>query len=89
MDPNANIAEQREIARGIAARPRTIMTGGDDGDRYSVLDSAQRLAELVLAYDPLPADVRAEIKSALDGDSNDAEHDALATVADHFGIEVE
>lgn len=28
-----------------------------------------------------------EIKDALEGESNDAEHDALAAVADHFGIQ--
>lgn len=53
MDPNANLTEQREIAQRIAARPRTITThnSDDEGDRYSVLHSAQRLAELVLALD--------------------------------------
>lgn len=32
-------------------------------------------------------DVRDQIKDALEGDSNDAEHDALAMVADVLGIE--
>lgn len=31
-------------------------------------------------------ELSSEIKRALEGDSNDAEHDALASVADHFGI---
>ncbi|HEY3830188.1 MAG TPA: hypothetical protein VGL57_13425 [Solirubrobacteraceae bacterium] len=34
---------------------------------------------------PLQA-VAAEIKEALEGDSNDAEHDALVSVAEHLGI---
>jgi hypothetical protein len=29
----------------------------------------------------------AEIKAALEGDSNDAEHDALVSVAEHLGID--
>jgi hypothetical protein len=33
------------------------------------------------------AGLKEEIKDALEGESNDAEHDALAAVADHFGIE--
>lgn len=32
-------------------------------------------------------DLKAEVKRALEGGSNDAEHDALASVASHFGIE--
>lgn len=52
MDPNANIAEQREIAQRIVARPRTIVTHSDDpAERYDVVRSATRLAELVLALD--------------------------------------
>jgi hypothetical protein len=31
-------------------------------------------------------ELSSEIKDALEGDSNDAEHDALSSVADHFGI---
>ena len=31
--------------------------------------------------------LRAEIKAALEGDSNDAEHDALVSVAGWLGIE--
>lgn len=34
-------------------------------------------------------DLRAEIKAALEGDSNDAEHDALVSVADRLGVEVD
>jgi hypothetical protein len=33
--------------------------------------------------------LRAEIKAALEGDSNDAEHDALAAVAEALGIKYE
>lgn len=52
MDPNANITEQVQLARAIAAHPRTIETHSDDKrDRYSVVNSAERLAELVLALD--------------------------------------
>ena len=32
-------------------------------------------------------DMRAQIKGALEGESNDAEHDALAMVAEVLGIE--
>jgi hypothetical protein len=35
----------------------------------------------------LPLLLRAEVQDALGGDSNDAEHDALVSVADHFNIE--
>ena len=34
----------------------------------------------------LPQSLWATIREALQGDSNDAEHDALAAVADYFGI---
>ena len=37
----------------------------------------------------LPADLVEEIVTALEGDSNDAEHDALVAVAQHFGIDPE
>lgn len=101
MDPNANITEQRELAQRIVARPQTILSHGDDkSDRYSLPDSAARLAELVIAldewrrsggFDPYAqsSDLRDEIKAALEGDSNDAEHDALVAVADFFGIAYE
>ncbi len=32
------------------------------------------------------AELVAEIRDALEGDSNDAEHDALVSVAEHLGI---
>lgn len=32
-------------------------------------------------------DIAAEVKRALEGDSNDAEHDALVAVAEHFGLD--
>jgi hypothetical protein len=43
----------------------------------------EELAQLELQ----DAELRAEIKAALEGDSNDAEHDALASVASTLGIE--
>lgn len=51
MDPIANIREQREIAQRIIARPQTIATHSDGEKPYSVVGSAARLAELVLALD--------------------------------------
>lgn len=35
----------------------------------------------------VPASLASEVREALEGDSNDAEHDALVSVAQHFGIE--
>ena len=37
----------------------------------------------------LPAQLVEQIKAALEGDSNDAEHDALYAVANEFGIMIE
>jgi hypothetical protein len=52
MDPNANVAEQVKLAREITEHPRTVETHSDDpGERYSLVHSAERLAELVLALD--------------------------------------
>lgn len=35
---------------------------------------------------PIDEDLAAHVRGALQGESNDAEHDALVAVADHFGI---
>jgi hypothetical protein len=71
-------------------------------DEYWCLDcqdNATTLEELcgvawALAAEPdhdpdsgLPSSLHAEIQAALSGDSNDAEHDALASVASHFGVQ--
>jgi hypothetical protein len=48
----------------------------------------RRQSELLsapVAEQPLEG-IAAEIKEALQGDSNDAEHDALVSVAEHLGI---
>ena len=37
----------------------------------------------------IPDELREEVKAALEGDSNDAEHDALVAVADTLGIRYE
>lgn len=100
MDPIANLREQIALATDTQAIEDTTPEEGiSDARRAKLLDNGQRLAELVLALDqwrrnggfdphgdPLGADLRAQIRDALHGDSNDGEHDALAAVAERFAI---
>jgi hypothetical protein len=44
MDPSANLLEQRELAQ-------QIIRGSDEDRLDSMLDAAERLAELVIALD--------------------------------------
>lgn len=100
MDPITNLDEQITLARKIQttidAAPEEGMS---DQDRRDNEDRGERLAELVLAFhdwrrsggfDPLspmtPA-LRDEIRDALEGDSNDTEHDVLAAVAAAFDVD--
>ena len=53
--------------------------------RDQSLHDLERL--IALANTALDSELRAEITAALEGDSNDAEHDALASVAAALGIE--
>lgn len=79
-----------QLSRGDLHFDEQDVTGERDREinRIITLDAPWRTApEGPIAHaDDLDA-LKAEIKSALEGDSNDAEHDALAAVADHFGIE--
>lgn len=62
----------------------------DNGETLNVpcgvvdLDTGERVEYRMFAVDPTLVD---EIKAALEGDSNDDEHDALASVAEALGIE--
>lgn len=93
MDPIANIRRQRELCERL-----TALQNGADGYEGEVATLAYELAEYASAldewrtmggFDPYtgPTDgLREDVKAALEGDSNDAEHDALVMVAEHFGV---
>jgi hypothetical protein len=66
---------------------------GDDADAINVNDTDGRNADACGSSEAnpnrrlLPERLVTEISKALEGDSNDAEHDALVSVATHFGVE--
>jgi hypothetical protein len=68
-----------------------VVYQGDDKTAFDT-DGSEGSEEYV-SLAPLDRDtddlawLKGEIKDALEGESNDAEHDALAAVASHFGIE--
>jgi len=99
MDPITNLDEQITLARQIEATVDAAPENGmSDQDRHKNEDRGERLAELVLAmrdwranggfdpHSPMTPELRQTIKDALDGNSNDDEHAALAEVADAFAI---
>lgn len=58
-------------------------------EEHGMVDNAIEQAEAALASIVITDELRNEIRSALQGDSNDAEHDALVSVAAHFGVDWE
>jgi hypothetical protein len=61
----------------------------DQRDRASCEWLACLLTRLAEKLSPRPAPLQGvclQIRRALEGDSNDAEHDALVSVAEHLGI---
>lgn len=69
----------------------TFETQEVDGEHNRQIADIEVLADDAPASDASNASadldyLRDEIKGALEGDSNDAEHDALVSVAEHFGI---
>lgn len=60
----------------------------DNEDQYPA-GAVKALSEAILLGEDrveMPASLASEIREALEGDSNDAEHGALVSVAGHFAI---
>jgi len=60
----------------------------DNEDQYPA-GAVKALSEAIFLGEDrveMPASLALEIREALEGDSNDAEHDALVSVAEHFAI---
>jgi hypothetical protein len=97
MDPNlANFEYERGMVELIAhvfpdcagkadterAKEKVLSDLHPDGDRRPV-------EAVVVSVKPIDDSLTALIREALEGDSNDAEHDALVRVADALGIHYE
>lgn len=59
--------------------------GGGRGRTYTVDMADSKTTDVTYAKPDIAA-ITAEVRSALEGDSNDAEHDALVSVAEFLGI---
>jgi hypothetical protein len=89
-DPNMNASVAAYSPERLAREVSFAASALDQQDPASCQWLACLLTRLAEKLSPTPTPLQGvclEIRRALEGDSNDAEHDALVSVAEHLGID--